>query len=126
MNAELKGIFAEAEVNTEKLAKLIAEAPKWPLPIDATVIGFVASAWINARMAELAQQPQDVTLMEKLQSVLKLLSALAVEPDLWKAQNIYFAILQGHYQAMPERAEAIIQNLFAVFHELGRCLRMKI
>jgi hypothetical protein len=77
-------------------------------------------------MAELAQQPQNVALMEKLQSVLKLLSALAVEPNLWKAQNIYFAIRQRHYLAMPERAEAIIQNLFTAFYELGRCLRMKV
>lgn len=126
LNAELKRIFAAEEIDMEKLTKLIEEAKKWPLPIDAAVIGFVASAWINARMAELAKQPQDVTLMERMQSVLKLLSALAVEPDLWKAQNIYFAILQRHYQALPERAEAIIQDLFAAFHELGRCLRMKV
>jgi alpha-amylase/alpha-mannosidase (GH57 family) len=126
LNAEVKRVFDEEEANTEKLQRLINEAKKWSLPIDAAVIGFVASAWINARMAQLERQPEDVPLMEKMQRVLKLLSSLAVEPNLWKAQNIYFSILQNHYAGRQESMEALAQNSFSVFRELGRCLHVKV
>jgi len=129
VNLDLKRIFGEEDLNTEKLQSLINETKKWFLEIDKGTIGFVANSWINSLIEKINQQPEEIPLFEKIESALKLLISLSVEIDLWKAQNAYFSIGKKLYDPMKEKAEKgddFAKRWIEVFHQLGSQLHVKI
>jgi alpha-amylase/alpha-mannosidase (GH57 family) len=129
VNLDLKRIFEEEELNTEKLESLINETKKWSLQIDKGTIGFVANSWINAGIEKINQQPEEVAFFEEIESALGLLISLSVELNLWKAQNAYFSIGKKLYEPMKEKAQKgddLAQRWIEVFHRLGAQLRVKI
>lgn len=129
VNLDLKRIFEEEDLNTEKLQSLINETKKWSLEIDKGTIGFVANSWINSLIERINQQPEEIPLFEKIESALKLLISLSVELDLWKAQNAYFSIGKKLYDPMKEKAEKgddFAKRWIEVFHQLGSQLHVKI
>jgi alpha-amylase/alpha-mannosidase (GH57 family) len=129
INLDLKRIFEEQILNTEKLEGLIHETRKWSLQIDKGTIGFVASEWINSLIEKIRQQPEEIPLFEKMESALKLLISLSVELDLWKAQNAYFSIGKKLYEPMKEKAEKgedWAKRWIDVFHRLSSQLHVKV
>jgi alpha-amylase/alpha-mannosidase (GH57 family) len=129
VNYDLKRIFENNEVNVEKLENLINEVKKWPLGIDKTAIGFVASSWINSIMTKLNQQPEDIELINKIVDVIKLLRQLPLELDIWKAQNIYFTIGKNLFSIMKERSakgDDFTRRWVEAFRKLGYYLQVKV
>ena len=129
VNYDLKRIFENNEVNVEKLENLINEVKKWPLDIDKTAIGFVASSWINSIMTKLNQQPEDIELINKIVDVIKLLRQLPLELDIWKAQNIYFTIGNNLFSIMKVRSgkgNDFTRKWVEAFRKLGYYLQVKV
>jgi alpha-amylase/alpha-mannosidase (GH57 family) len=129
LNYDLKRIFEEEDLNTEKLENLINEVKKWPLDIDKTAIGFVASSWINSGMSKLNQQPEDIELINKIVDVIKLLRQLPLELDIWKAQNIYFTIGKNLFSVMKEKSgkgNDFARKWVEAFRKLGYYLQVKV
>ena len=129
VNYDLKRIFENNEVSLEKLENLINEVKKWPLDIDKTAIGFVASSWINSIMTKLNQYPEDIELISKIVDVIKLLRQLPLELDIWKAQNIYFTIGMNLFINMKERAgkgDDFTRKWVEAFRKLGYYLKVKV
>jgi alpha-amylase/alpha-mannosidase (GH57 family) len=129
LNRDLKRIFEEEEIDTEKLNKLITEITKWSLDVDKTTISFVASSKINSLMEKLSRQPEDAQLISRIEAALKLMSTLPVELDLWKAQNIYFSVGKKLYRPLKDKAakgESEHQKWVEAFRKLGYYLRVKI
>jgi len=129
VNYDLKRIFEEEDLNTEKLENLINEVNKWPLEIDKATIGFVASSWINSVMLKLHEQSEDIELFDRIESVLKILRTLPLELDIWKAQNIYFTIGKDYFKNMKEKAEkgdGFSKKWIEGFRKLGYHLQVKI
>ncbi|RJQ55915.1 MAG: DUF3536 domain-containing protein [Nitrospiraceae bacterium] len=129
LNRDLKKIFEAEEIDAEKLEQLIAEVVKWSLDIDRASIGFVASSRITSLMEKLSRQPEDTPLVAGIEIILKLMSMLPLELDLWKAQNIYFSIGQKFYKTLRDRAskgESGQQKWVEAFRKLGYYLRVKI
>lgn len=129
VNRDLKEIFEEENLDTGRLKSLIDVAKRWSIEVDTTTIGFVASLWVNSFMERLGRSPEDVALLEKLDGVLRLLGSLSVKLDLWKAQNIYFAIGKELSGTMKERAEGdedFPRRWLEAFHRLGSQLGVKV
>lgn len=130
LNTDLEKIFKEEEdLDVEKLKKLIDDAERWPIKIDTTTIGFVASSWINSLMERLYQQPEDIELFEKIDNTLEVLKPLSLSLDLWKAQNIHFSISRDFYNTMKERSEngdKLAERWVEDFLKLGHYLHVKV
>lgn len=129
INTDLKRIFDEEDIKTEKLEKLIAEVKRWPVDFDKTTISFVAGGRINALMEKLSQQPEDISLINTINGTLKLIRTLPVEPNLWNAQNIYFSIGKKVYRTIEDKAEKggdIQQKWTQAFRDLGYHLQVKV
>ncbi|HSB05431.1 MAG TPA: DUF3536 domain-containing protein [Thermodesulfobacteriota bacterium] len=129
INLDMRRIFEKEDLNIEKFDGLLKEARRWSVEIDKKTIGFVATSWINSIMERLREQSEEVVLFEKLEHVLMLLSSLAVEPDLWKAQNAHFSISKERYPSMKERAEKEedwAKRWVELFHRLGDRLHVKV
>lgn len=128
INLDMKMLF-EGEANPERLETLILEVKKWSVEIDATTIGFVASARLTTLMTGFAENPQDVAIMDRIEGLLKLLRKTPVELDLWKAQNIYFSIGRSLYGDMRKRAgkgDEDARRWVDIFRKLGYYLRVKV
>lgn len=128
-NLDLQRKFKEEDIHVERLEQLIHEAKRWHLEIDKETIGFVAKDWLNAFMGKVQQHPEEVSSYEKAGKVLGLLTSLSVEPDLWRAQNIYFAIGKKLYSTMKEKADGgddLARRWSEVFGQLGSRLRVSV
>lgn len=129
LNNDLKKAFEEADLDIEKLKRLIDEVRKWSIKVDATTLGYVAGTWITGVMEELNKEPEDIVLIEKINDALEAATPLALPLDLWKAQNIYFSIGRNLHGAMKEKAEkneSAAKEWIEAFLRLGHDLHVKI
>jgi len=129
VNVDLKKIFEEENPNTEKLKSLINEAKQWSFEIDKSTLGFVATSWINAHMDRLIKEPENSSLFEKMETVMRLLASLSVTPNLSTAQNHLFSMQKQLYASMKGRAEAgdeAGKKWVEAFHRLGSLLYVKV
>jgi len=80
-------------------------------------------------MEKLSQTPEDLPALENIEVILRILSALPLELDIWKAQNVYFSIGKQLYGEMREKAEKGDVNAkkwIEHFNSLGHYLQAKI
>ncbi|MBW7940880.1 MAG: hypothetical protein H3C64_00420 [Candidatus Kuenenia stuttgartiensis] len=130
VNRDLINIFSlEEEMNLEKLENLINEAKRWSFAIDKNATGFAANVWINSHMERLRKKPSDISLVEEIDAVIKLLNSLSVKLDLWEAQNIYFHIGKNIYHTMKEKSlteDPRFRRWEEAFKKLGYYLGVKV
>ena len=105
LNTDLRKSLETEELDLEHLQKLVEEIKKWSFELDRTTLGFVASQRINSLMEKLSLTPEDVSLLKRIETIFRILSALSLELDLWKTQNIYFSISKQLNSGMRERVE---------------------
>ena len=128
LNFETKGLLDAEQIDLQKLQSLIDEINRWGVKLDRPMLSYVLSKRINARMEKLAQAPENVYLLERLQKVLTILSVLSLELDLWKAQNICFSIGKLLYEEMREKADQndqLAKKWVDLFVGLEKHLRVK-
>ncbi|MHC1599494.1 MAG: DUF3536 domain-containing protein, partial [Candidatus Methanospirareceae archaeon] len=106
LNTDIRKSLETEELDLEHLQKLVEETKKWPFELDMTTLGFVASQRINSLMEKLSRTPEDVSLLETIETIFKILSTLPLELDLWKTQNVCFSISRQLNSGMQERAES--------------------
>ena len=105
INIDLKRIFKQADdLDLERLQKLIEETQRWSIKVDTTTIGFVVSTWVNSLMQKVYRQSDDIQIIEKVETVLKIVNPLSLPLDLWNAQNLYVSIGKSLYLSWRERA----------------------
>lgn len=105
-NIDLLQALEDEPLDTSRLKNLVDQAKRWSIGVDKTTLGFIASNKVNNIMESFLNQPQDVALLEAAESLLGILNPLALNLNLWKAQNIYFSIGRQIYSAMKQKAEA--------------------
>jgi len=104
IGTDIREELRSEELDFERIEKLVEETKRWALELDMKSLGFVASQRINALMEQLSKAPEEISLLETIETAFKVLSALPLQLDLWKAQNIYFALGKERYDEMEERA----------------------
>jgi alpha-amylase/alpha-mannosidase (GH57 family) len=128
-NVDLQRVFAGENLDIKKLESLANEVKRWSIAVDKATVGFVACAAVNALMAKVNQEADDIVIFEKIKNVLDLLGSIYVEMDLWEAQNIYFSLAQRLYAGMKGRADAgdeLAQRWVTAFLELSPYIRVRV
>lgn len=105
LNAQLRRWLAEETGEVDRLRELAAEIKKWSVSLDEPTLSFAATRRIEGWMQAWAQHPDDVALLEQITTSLDIFDALSLDLDLWKAQNIYFAVGKAVYEERRQRAE---------------------
>lgn len=129
INNDLRKVFEEDDLDTERLKSLIDDVQKWSINVDATTIGYVASRWITEMMEDLDLTPEDTGLIEKINEALEVSAPLSLPVDLWKAQNIYFSIGRNLHGSMKEKAgknDSAASEWLEAFLRLGHDLHVKV
>jgi hypothetical protein len=129
INTDLKKVFEEDTLDTEKLKRLMDETERWQMKIDKTTIEYKANTWVNTAMEKLAAQPEDKKLIDLIEMTLKILRPLDLSLNLWSAQNIYFDISRGFGSEMIEKGSnghTDSRKWTEAFRTMGYYLNVKI
>jgi alpha-amylase/alpha-mannosidase (GH57 family) len=129
VNADLKRAFQNVDLDLSKLENLIQQVKKWSLDLDADTTRYVASAWLSSSMERVRERPEESSLIHKITRVLELLDSIALELDLWKAQNIHFAVgksLLPLKKGMVGEGDPSAKEWIEAFTALGSRLRVRI
>jgi hypothetical protein len=80
-------------------------------------------------MEKVFQNPEDVSLVKEIITVLELLEPLSLNLNFWKAQNVYFSLREGLKAKKVEMAtqgDGSSKEWVDSFDELGERLRIKV
>lgn len=129
INNGLRNLLRQEDPDLEKLERLIGDARRWGLELDAAMLGYTASSRVELLFKQLHQHPEDTTLLERIETLIKLLTSIPIELNLWKAQNLYFSIGKQVFSKMRDSAEQgqeQAKRWVEQFRKLGYRLRVKV
>ncbi len=134
LNCDLNNILNHAEPSIEDLERLAKEIRRWPFKRDKANLDFIASQRVNQMMMRFAAAPEDVVFLERIVQMIRLLFELRIELDMWKAQNIFYALAQSLCRVKREQVEkngldvetAMAKRWVSAFYALGELLKVKV
>lgn len=128
LNRDLCEALENENADIDRLQKLVAQMKRWAFERDRVQLGYVASSKINGLMARFSKSPEDYSIAEMIVVILRNLSALNLNFDLWKAQNIYFSIGRQMYSQKQGQAatDQSAQRWVSAFEDLGKILQVKL
>jgi alpha-amylase/alpha-mannosidase (GH57 family) len=129
ISEQLVRLFDDPKVDIEKLRALAQQARKFSLKLHVEELEFIVGRWITARIEMLNAHPLDLQLLEELEQSLEALADLHLALDLWKAQNIYFAVAETLYPNQEQKANAgdgSAQRWITLFSQLGAHLHVRV
>jgi alpha-amylase/alpha-mannosidase (GH57 family) len=104
LNAKLRRALEGEGLEPQIVQPLLEEARLADATLDATALGLLLTANIERLAEQLLAQPDDVSLMERLNKAASLVQALPFEVNLWKTQNICYKILHTCCSDFKEKA----------------------
>jgi len=122
INQEAKRFFSQELINLDKLKDLIQEIQHWPITIDHTTLAFEIRGWVNQALEKLSKQPDDISRIQEIASVLNQVKEIDIHLNLWKAQNIYFQIKQEvipSYKKKADQGDKNAESWLEQFKKLG-------
>lgn len=129
LNTDLLRVLGDEIPDARRLEELVTEAREWSLEIDKVTVEFVVKRRLTDLMGSLQKAPSEIRCLEGIESILRILTPLHLNLDLWKAQNIYFALGQDVYGEEMKKAEAgdgQAKKWVDLFGQVGRYLRVRV
>ena len=128
LNQDINAVLEAEDVDTKRLKQLVEEMKRWSFKRDQANFAFLASQRISCLMKNLSDNTHNIHLMEKIIVILELLAQLSLDLDLWKAQNIYFAMGCKTYPEISAKAgtDELAARWVKLFEHLGAILHVNI
>ncbi len=124
LNRDMVDILESKEVDIEQMESVAREIKRWSFTRDKEAISFVASRKVNLLTQEFSQKAQEISLLNTLCEVLRILDILSLPLDLWKAQNIYFAMSRDLYLQVKNKPGR--EEWLKSFEVLGHYLKVRL
>jgi alpha-amylase/alpha-mannosidase (GH57 family) len=129
LNTDICSLLQEQNPDWDRLGKMVAEAKRWSLQLDKPRLSLIACRKINGFMQQVASTTENLSLMQNAALMLKSLEPLALDLNLWEAQNIYFFFGKDAVPSMREIAQQgdpYAQQWTDQFAALGNYLKVRI
>ncbi len=128
LNRDISLALEAEDVDIKRFRQLVEEMKRWSFKRDHANFAFLASQRISSLMKRLSEYPDNIHLIEKIIIILELLGQLNLDLDLWKAQNIYFAMGRGIYPDVAAQAgtDELSGRWVKFFERLGEILEVKV
>jgi hypothetical protein len=121
INNQLRRFFQLPDPKAADLQRLVEEVRKWQVPLEAEMIGFVASAQLYELLQNFAENPRDLAALINLHQIMQQLGELDIKLDLWKMQNLFFQLAQQHWVFWQQETELVFQAVGGpTEHQFGR------
>jgi alpha-amylase/alpha-mannosidase (GH57 family) len=105
INAVLRRAFAEKGFAPEQIESLLGEAREMGIALDADILEFTFRKNIERMLEDILNNPSELPLIKQIGTAVELLDSLPFQVNLWKAQNIFHAILEGIYGEFRQKAD---------------------
>ncbi len=129
LNLEIREALEGETVDAGKLRKAVADIGRYSLKIDRAALGYIVSGKAEGLMGRLDADPENLTNLERALEFLESVSALSLDLNLWKAQNVFFSLGHKMLPEMKRRAESgdeTARTWRDLFLRLGVLLRARI
>jgi len=105
INAGLRRAFAKKKFDPEQIKAFLLEAEATGIYLAADALEFAFRKKIERMLGDILNKPSGLPLLEQIETALELLGSLPFQVNLWKAQNIFYEILQKFYEAFCQKAD---------------------
>lgn len=129
VNSALREEFETAPLDLKRIEKLLDEAGRESLKLDARSLELPLRRTLESLAADLAADPDDLARLRQLEETIAMTRELPFNADLDKVQNLYYEMLKEHYPNYLSRAWQIdehAQSWISHFRVLGNNLRMRV
>jgi hypothetical protein len=116
LNAKLRRMLEGEGLDPEVVRPLLEEARLAGANLDATALGLMLAVNIERLAEQLLEQPDNVSLMQRLNKAASLVRTLPFEVNLWKTQNICYKILHTCCSDLKEQADSGNENARELIH----------
>jgi alpha-amylase/alpha-mannosidase (GH57 family) len=105
INGQLRRAFETVPLDIERIHQVLEQAEPADVVLDGDTLGFTLRNTIGRLAADWDTEPEDLRRLQSLQQAVGLAQTLPFWVDLWKAQNIYYEVLQNIYPRSKEDAD---------------------
>jgi len=128
LNSFLRKALATRPLDAARVTRLAAEARALKIDLDTRDLGSLLTKTLEGLMEGLPSSTGDQALLNEAVEAVGLARSLPFEVDLWKVQNLYWAMLQSEMPAFSKRAKRADQAAkawLAQFAILGERLSIR-
>lgn len=129
LNTDLQREFESAKINQERIQQLLDQASTTGASLDYPTLEFALRKKVDWIGNTFRQKPEEHERLQAMEEVVDLVRSLPFEVDIWKAQNLYYEVLQNVYPRVQGRfAQKDIgaQTWLEHFMALGTKLHMRV
>ena len=130
LNRELRRVFSRDEAaDLPEARALLEEAREFSVNMDNRGLGYALEETLVGLADKLRHEPESLETLLHLLAVAELARSLPFEVDLWKVQNIFYALKENVYPGVKARAVdgyPAAQEWSDAFTMLGRSLSMSV
>jgi len=105
LNLDLRRALEEEEPDLDYVQTILQAVATWRVDLDAAGLGYALEETSERLAEEFRAQPGELAALQRLDTVTGLARFLPFEVSLWKAQNVYYDILQIVYPDFRMKAE---------------------
>jgi alpha-amylase/alpha-mannosidase (GH57 family) len=128
-NTDIRKFLQQGNPDIEILKRLISEVQRWSIQLDREALILFADHYINNFIAQWADNPEDISLLTRIEETFQVLLPFEQDLNVWKSQNIYFRVGQKTFPFISDRAaqgDGTAQHWIEVFKKLGDHLQVKV
>jgi alpha-amylase/alpha-mannosidase (GH57 family) len=129
LNSHLRREFSQDEIDPKRVRSFLDEVQATGISLDSTMLEFTLRMTLERQIEQLADQPENIRSLTRLESTVELAHNLPFEVVLWTAQNVWSEIRQSSYEDIAQRAEAgdaDAQDWLTHFRSLGEKLMLRV
>ena len=105
LNADLHQAIQDDDLEVNRIENLLDEVQLEGIALEATSLEYSLRKALERLARRLAEEPDDFSVLEKLEKATAVVSRFPFEVNLWKVQNICYEMLQTLYRGYQRRAE---------------------
>ncbi len=105
VNSRLQRELSTNELEVREVKRLFEEANRMNIVLNVEVLAFEASQRVDQLVAQLEQTPLDISLMQKLIELLRIIKKSPLKTDYWQAQNIAFRLNNTVYRELKKNSK---------------------
>jgi alpha-amylase/alpha-mannosidase (GH57 family) len=128
LNSDLRRALQDEEINPARVTALLDAAKIAGVPLDTATLEFAFRKNVERLADGVAEAPSEANLGQ-LDKTTDLLRILPFPVNLWRVQNIYYALLQSLYPKMQKRGaqgDQAAQEWLGYFEKLAQKLAIKL
>jgi alpha-amylase/alpha-mannosidase (GH57 family) len=128
LNTDIREALESSDPDPEKISRAVHDLKRFSLSVDKATLNYVGTRAVTALIQRISVNLHDLSLIEKASDLMKVLDGLALDLNLWKAQNLYFSMGRSILSQMRQRAvqDPEAARWLTEFGTLGHYLRVSI